>query len=438
LSTKYKVGGRTHTIRELLQDRKDRIPTTILGWIQNKSFIGGMVFLTVRDGTGYIQTTIKKENVPLEVFETVKNSTKESAVKVVGETKLDKRAPYGLEIIAKNVEIIAKADVWPITRSAVKSPSFLYDIRHLSIRGKRASSVIKIRSKVVEAASEYFFKNGFYLISAPSIVQSACEGGATLFEVNYFGQKAYLTQSAQLYEEAAIFALERVWTIEPCFRAEKSKTAKHLTEFWMIESEVAFATHEDIMRLEEELVSAITHKVADECSEELRVLGRKFIPPEPPFYKITYDEARDLLMKRGVTFEWGEDIPTEGEKIISNEFDKPVFIMEFPLSARSFYHMTKQDNDKVTMSSDLIAPEGYGEITTGGQRLSDYKELEKRILQQDFPRESFQWYLDLRRYGLPPHSGFGLGVERVTRWISGVKHIRATSLFPRTLTRLNP
>jgi asparaginyl-tRNA synthetase len=206
----------------------------------------------------------------------------------------------------------------------------------------------------------------------------------------------------------------------------------------MIESEVAFATHEDIMRLEEELVSAITHKVADECSEELRVLGRKFIPPEPPFYKITYDEARDLLMKRGVTFEWGEDIPTEGEKIISNEFDKPVFIMEFPLSARSFYHMTKQDNDKVTMSSDLIAPEGYGEITTGGQRLSDYKELEKRILQQDFPRESFQWYLDLRRYGLPPHSGFGLGVERVTRWISGVKHIRATSLFPRTLTRLNP
>jgi asparaginyl-tRNA synthetase len=314
----------------------------------------------------------------------------------------------------------------------------LYDIRHLSIRGKKASSAIKVRSKVVEATAEYFFKNEFYLISAPSIVQSACEGGSTLFEVNYFGQKAYLTQSAQLYEEAAIFALERVWTIEPCFRAEKSKTSKHLTEFWMIESEVAFATHDDIMHLEEELISTITHKVAQECSHELKILGRKFTPPELPFYRITYDEARDLLSKKGVKFEWGEDIPTEGEKIISKEFDKPVFIKEFPLAARSFYHMTKPDNNKVTLSSDLIAPEGFGEITTGGQRLSDYQELERRVMQQELPRQSFEWYLELRKYGLPPHSGFGLGVERLTRWICGLKHIRAASLFPRTLTRLNP
>jgi len=437
LSTRFKVGGRTHTISELFSENRE-LDTTILGWVQNKSRVGGVIFLTIRDGSGYIQTTFKKDQVSAEVFEKAKEVTVESAVKVSGRTKIDKRAPGGLEIVGKEFEIIAKAEPWPIVKSAVKSPSFLYDIRHLSIRGKRASSAIKIRSKVIEAAADYFFKNGFYLISAPTIVQSACEGGATLFEVNYFGKKAFLTQSAQLYEEAAIAALERVWTVEPCFRAEKSKTSKHLTEFWMIEAEVAFATHEDIMRLEEELVVEITNRVANECSQELNILGRKFKPPEPPFYRITYDEARELIMKKGIFFEWGEDIPTEGEKIISNEFDKPVFIKEFPLSARSFYHMTKPDNDKVTLSSDLIAPEGYGEITTGGQRLSDYSELEKRVMQQELPRESFEWYLELRKYGMPPHSGFGLGVERTVRWIAGLKHIRAASLFPRTLTRLNP
>ncbi|MEM0052671.1 MAG: asparagine--tRNA ligase [Nitrososphaeria archaeon] len=437
MSTRFKVGGRTHTIRELFNENKE-LDTCILGWIQNKSRVGGVIFLTIRDGSGYIQATFKKDNVPNEVFEKVKEATVESAVKIVGRTKQDKRAPGGLEIVGKDFETIAKAEPWPIVKSAVKAPSFLYDIRHLSIRGKKASSVIKIRSKVIEAAADYFFKNGFYLISAPTIVQSACEGGATLFEVNYFGKKAFLTQSAQLYEEAAIMALERVWTVEPCFRAEKSKTSKHLTEFWMIEAEVAFATHDDIMRLEEELVVEITNRVAQECTYELNILGRKFKPPEPPFYRITYDEARELIMKKGVFFEWGEDIPTEGERIISNEFDKPVFIKEFPLSARSFYHMTRPDNDKVTLSSDLIAPEGYGEITTGGQRLSDYNELEKRVMQQELPRESFEWYLDLRKYGMPPHSGFGLGVERTVRWIAGLKHIRAASLFPRTLTRLNP
>jgi len=437
LGTQFKVGGRTHTIKELISDQKEQ-QTTILGWVQNKSWVGGMVFLIIRDGSGYIQTAIKRGNVSPSIFENVKNLTIESAVKISGNTKIDKRAPYGLEIVANNLEVIAKSDVWPITKSAVKSPSYLYDIRHLSIRGRKASSAIKVRSKVVEATAEYFFKNDFYLISAPSIVQSACEGGSTLFEVDYFGQKAYLTQSAQLYEEAAIFALERVWTVEPCFRAEKSKTSKHLTEFWMIESEVAFATHEDIMHLEEELISSIAHKVAQECSSELKILGRKFTPPELPFYRITYDEARNLLIKKGVNFEWGEDIPTEGEKIISKEFDKPVFVKEFPLAARSFYHMTKSDNSKVTLSSDLIAPEGYGEITTGGQRLSDYQELERRVLQQELPRQSFEWYLELRRYGLPPHSGFGLGVERLTRWICGLKHIRTASLFPRTPTRLNP
>ena len=437
MSTRFKVGGRTHTIKELVIEQKEQL-CTILGWVQNKRQIGGMIFLTIRDGTGFIQVTIRKGNVTSEVFDKVKNITIESAVKIIGSIKLDRRAPNGLEIVSNDFQVLAKSDTWPITKSAVKSPSFLYDVRHLSIRGRKASSVIKIRSKIIEATADFFFKNGFYLISAPTIVQSACEGGSTLFEVNYFNQKAYLTQSAQLYEEAAILALERIWTIEPCFRAEKSKTSKHLTEFWMIESEVAFATHEDIMRLEEELISTVTHKVALECSDELKALGRKFVPPEPPFYRMTYDEAREFLIKRDVRFEWGEDIPTDGEKVISKEFNKPVFIKEYPLSARSFYHMTKPDNDKVTLSSDLIAPEGYGEITTGGQRLSDYEELERRVLSQELPRQSFEWYLELRKYGLPAHSGFGLGVERLTRWIAGIKHIRAASLFPRTITRLNP
>jgi asparaginyl-tRNA synthetase len=264
------------------------------------------------------------------------------------------------------------------------------------------------------------------------------EGGATLFKLDYFGEPAYLSQSAQLYEEAAICAFEKVFIYQPAFRAEKSKTSKHLTEFWMIEAEQAFAEQSDNLRLQEELVTHMAERVVERCCAELHRLGRTLRIPSRPFPQISYDEVRDRAARRGIEFAWGEDLPTEAEKLVSLSFEDPVFVTDYPLSARSFYHMTKDARGKVTLSADLMAPEGYGEIATGGQRLHDYEVLVDRVSRQELPPESFQWYLDLRKYGLPPHSGFGLGVERTTRWFCGLRHIRATCLFPRTITRITP
>jgi asparaginyl-tRNA synthetase len=269
-------------------------------------------------------------------------------------------------------------------------------------------------------------------------VQSAVEGGSTLFDIDYFGKKASLTQSAQLYEEAAICAFGKVFIMQPAFRAEKSKTSKHLTEFVMIEAEVAFNEQADNMRLQEDLVNRVCGRIVEKRSKELEILGREFSVPEKPFPRITYDEARETAIKNNINFEWGEDIPTEAERLISKTFDRPFFITDYPLSARSFYHMTKPDNDKVTLSADLIAPNGFGEIATGGQRIHDYNFLVERLKQYELSPESFQWYVDLRKYGMPPHAGFGIGVERSIRWICNLKHIRATSLFPRTITRIYP
>lgn len=413
-------------------------PVRIRGWVASKSEVGGIIFLTLRDGTDYIQAAGKRGVVEEESFQKLKQVTKESAVEVEGIIRADKRAPKGKEVAIKSLNIIALADKWPITKSAVKSTSFLYDYRHLSIRGRKASAVIKIRWGIIKAAIEFFTQRGFYLISAPTIVQSACEGGATLFELDYFGQKAYLSQSAQFYEEAAICALGKVFIIQPAFRAEKSKTPKHLTEFWMIEAEKAFMDQEENMKLQEDLITYICKRVVEDCKEELKVLGREFKPPEPPFPKMTYDDVLRFATERNLGFEWGEDIPTAVETLLSKSQSKPFFITDYPLSARSFYHMTKPDNEKITLSSDLIAPEGHGEIATGGQRIHDYHTLLKRIESQELPKENFRWYLELRRYGMPPHSGFGVGVERLTKWIAGLKHIRAASLFPRTPTRVNP
>jgi asparaginyl-tRNA synthetase len=298
--------------------------------------------------------------------------------------------------------------------------------------------VLKIRAEVIHAAFEFFTRRGFVLISAPTLVQNAVEGGATLFELDYFGQPAYLSQSAQLYEEAAICAFEKVFIYQPAFRAEKSKTSKHLTEFWMIEAEQAFAGQDDNMRLQEELVTHMAERVVEHCRSELHLLGRMLRVPSRPFPRISYDEVRDRAAQRGIGFAWGEDLPTDAEKLVSSSFEDPVFVTDYPLAARSFYHMTKGATGKVTLSADLMAPEGYGEIATGGQRLHDYELLVDRVRHQELPPESFQWYLDLRKYGLPPHSGFGLGVERTTRWFCGLRHIRATCLFPRTITRITP
>jgi asparaginyl-tRNA synthetase len=408
------------------------------GWVVTKSAMGGLLFLLIRDGSGYIQIVGKKGVTDEAFIDKMKDVAIESTVKVKGQLHDDPRAPGGKELTVNNFEIIAPSEQWPITKSAVKSSAFLYDNRHLSIRGKKSSSIMKIRSELVSAAFDFFTERDFTYINAPSIVGSAVEGGSTLFSIDYFGKKAYLTQSAQLYEEAAICAFGKVFIMQPAFRAEKSKTAKHLTEFVMIEAEVAFNTQTENMKLQEDLVNFICSRIAEKRNGELEILGRKFTIPEKPFPRITYDEVRDTAGKNGINFEWGEDIPTEAERSVSKMFNKPFFVTNYPLSARSFYHMTKPDNDKVTLSADLIAPEGFGEIATGGQRIHDYNLLVERLKQQELPAESFQWYVDLRKYGMPPHAGFGIGVERSVRWICNLKHIRATSLFPRTITRVYP
>jgi len=408
------------------------------GWVVTKSAMGGLLFLLIRDGTGYIQIVGKKGATDEVFIDKMKDVAIESAVKIKGQLRDDPRAPGGKELTVKHFEIIAPSEKWPITKSAVKSSAFLYDNRHLSIRGKKSSSIMKIRSELINAAFHFFSERNFTYINAPSIVGSAVEGGSTLFSIDYFGKKAYLTQSAQLYEEAGICAFGKVFIMQPAFRAEKSKTAKHLTEFVMIEAEVAFNTQTENMKLQEDLVNFICNRIAEKRSKELEILGRKFAVPEKPFPRITYDEVRETAGKNGINFEWGDDIPTEAERSVSKMFDKPFFVIDYPLSARSFYHMTKPDNDKVTLSADLIAPEGFGEIATGGQRIHDYNLLVERLKEQELPAESFQWYVDLRKYGMPPHAGFGIGVERSVRWICNLKHIRATSLFPRTITRVYP
>jgi len=424
------------SIREVLTMRHGS-NVELCGWVVTKNTVGALLFLTIRDGSGYFQVVGKKEVTDQQFLDNMKDVTIESAVRIKGQLMDDARAPGGKELTVKEIEIIAKAEKWPITKSAVKSSSFLYDFRHLSIRGKKSSSIMKIRSEFIKAAFDFFVEHDHIYINSPSIVQSAVEGGSTLFNIDYFGKNASLSQSAQLYEEAAICAFGKVFVMQPAFRAEKSKTSKHLTEFMMIEAEVAFNEQVDNMKLQEDFVNYVCERIVERRSEELEILGRKFTVPEKPFPKITYDEAREITIKNGINFEWGEDIPTEAERFLSKMFDKPFFIIDYPLSARSFYHMTKPNNT-ITLSADLIAPEGFGEIATGGQRIHDYNFLVERLKQYKLQTESFQWYVDLRKYGMPPHAGFGIGVERSIRWICNLKHIRTTSLFPRTITRIYP
>ncbi len=408
------------------------------GWVARKHTVGGLVFVLLRDGAGYVQVSAKKGSLPEKEFSAVKSATKESAVVVRGVVRSDARAPGGKEVAASGFEVVSLAETWPITKTAARAPSFLFDKRHLSIRGPKAIATMKVRTEVICAAFDYFRENGFYLINAPTFVGAAVEGGSTLFEVDYFGRKAYLSQSAQFYEEASLAALKKVWIFQPAFRAEKSKTAKHLTEFWMIEAEQAFAEQEDNLKLLEGLLAAMVKRVVERRQDELKTLGRSLKELTLPLPRITYDEARSIAAKAGFPFEWGDDITTEAERAVSLSQQTPFFITDYPLSARSFYHMTYADRPKVTKSADLIAPEGVGELATGGQRIHDHKQLMDRIASQDLPTESFAWYLELRKYGMPPHSGFGIGVERTTRWIAGLKHIRSASLFPRTVSRISP
>jgi asparaginyl-tRNA synthetase len=406
------------------------------GWIYNARIQGGLAFIDLRDGTGIVQVTIKKHELKYPSFDTIVDELKrEASISIEGYVKKDPRAPKGVEILCESLEIIGKSEEYPIKKGV--GVKFLLDHRHLYLRREKFQAILRIREKVVEAAEEWFRRNGFHLVHCPSFVLAACEGGATLFDVNYFGKTVHLTQSSQLYLEAAIFGFEKVYTIQPSFRAEKSKTRKHLTEFWHIEAEVAFATHEDIMNYEEDLVSYIVEKVIDESSKDLEILGRTIEKPKRPFIRMTYAQAVELVNKNGIRMNFGDDFGAEAEKVIANSIDRPAFVMFFPKSTRAFYHMPHPDDENLTLSSDLYAP-GEGEITTGGQRIHDLDLLLKRLKEYNLNSEDYKWYIDLRRYGSVPHSGFGLGLERIVKWITGVNHIRNTVPFPRTPFRVYP
>ncbi|MEM0042593.1 MAG: asparagine--tRNA ligase [Thermofilaceae archaeon] len=408
---------------------------TVRGWVYRHRDLGEKVFLVVRDSTGIIQVVFSGEKASL-----AREADVESSVIVSGFVKSDPRAPGGKEIAGNHLEIIGHSRNFPISKDY--SREFLLDVRHLWVRSRRMQAILKIRHTVFGALHEYFRSHGYYEVQAPMFITAAVEGGATLFPVKYVDDSTvYLTQSSQFYLEALIFSLEKVYTIAPSFRAEKSRTRRHLTEFWHCEAEEAWAGLDDIMRVEEELVWHAVKRVLEQNQEELKLLGRdvkKLELCEPPFYKISYDEALELLRGKGFKLQWGDDFGADEERAIVEEFDKPVFVHRFPVKAKAFYHKSDPKRPEVTLSADLLAPEGYGEIIGGGERIDKLEELLAKMEEFGLRPEDYEWYLDLRRYGSVPHAGFGLGIDRLVMWIAGLDHIVDAVPFPRTLRRAYP
>jgi asparaginyl-tRNA synthetase len=416
---------------------------TIRGWLYNLRESGKLIFPIFRDGTGVIQGVVsQKERAP--AFEALKGLTQESSVIVTGTINAEPRAPGGFEIHISHAEVVQRvpeSNPYPIQLKE-HGVDFLLDQRHLWIRTPRQASILRIRAEAIRAARNFMDDQGYTLTDAPIFTPAACEGTTTLFEVNYIDdQKAYLTQSGQLYVEATAAALGKVYTFGPTFRAEKSKTRRHLTEFWMLEPEAAYAHLEDMVQLGEGLVSAIVQSVLKNRSRELATLQRDASKLEkivPPFPRISYDEAIQVLQKAGNPAKWGDDFGGDEETILSKEYEKPVIIHRYPTAMKAFYMATDPSRPELSLSFDIIAPEGYGEIIGGGERQSDYETLLRRIREHKLPEEAFQWYLDLRRYGSVPHAGFGLGLERTVAWICGTEHIREVIPFPRMLYRVYP
>jgi asparaginyl-tRNA synthetase len=416
---------------------------TIQGWLYNQRESGKLLFPIFRDGTGVIQGVVSQKEQP-EAFEALKGLTRESSVIVTGTVRAEARATGGFEMHISGVEVVHRvsdSEPYPI-QPKEHGVDFLLDRRHLWIRTPRQAAILRIRAEVERAARNYMDNQGYTLTDAPVFTPAACEGTSTLFEVNYIDdQKAYLTQSGQLYVEATAAALGKVYTFGPTFRAEKSKTRRHLTEFWMLEPEAAYAHLEDMMLLGEGLVSAVVLSVVKNRPRELATIQRDVANLEkivPPFPRVTYDEAIQVLQKAGNPAKWGDDFGGDEETIISKEFDKPVIIHRYPAAMKAFYMATDEQRPELSLSFDMIAPEGYGEIIGGGERQADYDTLLKRLREHNLPEESFQWYLDLRRYGSVAHAGFGLGLERTVAWICGTEHIREVIPFPRMLYRVYP
>ncbi len=432
-----------------INELKDHIgkEVTLKGWLYNSRSSGKLVFLQLRDGTGIVQCVVFKGNVSQEEFEQAKSLGQESSFIVRGNVKKDERSPIGVELDVAELEVLQNASDYPITPKE-HGTEFLMDNRHLWIRSKKQHAVLKVRHTVIKATRDFFDENGFILADTPIFTPAACEGTSTLFEVDYFGDdKAFLTQSGQLYNEATAAAFGKSYAFGPTFRAEKSKTRRHLTEFWMVEPEVAYATLPDMMDLGEKLIMFIVDRVLNDRKEELETLERDVSILEnikSPFPRIHYDKAVELLQKGFENgelenkFEWGGDFGAPDETYLSSQFGQPVFVHHFPAEIKAFYFARDPEREEMALGIDLLATEGYGEIIGGGERATDLEFLEKQIEKHDLPKESFEWYLDLRRFGSVPHAGFGMGIERCVAWMCGIEHVRETIPFPRMLYRLKP
>ena len=413
---------------------------TLAGWLYNKRSSGKIHFLHVRDGTGIIQCVISQSDVPERVFLDSDTIQQESSLVITGRIQKDPRSPLGYEIHASDIRIIQLADGYPITKKE-HGTSFLMEHRHLWLRSSRQQAILRVRAEVIKASRRYFDDHGFILLDAPIFTPSSCEGTTTLFETDYFDEKAYLTQSGQLYMEAGAMAFGKVYCFGPTFRAEKSKTRRHLTEFWMVEPEVAFCELDGIMDIAEDYLIHLVQSVITNCSKELEHLDRDMKPLENicnPFPRIRYDEALNILHEEGVDHKWGDDFGGDEETVISRLFDRPVMITHYPRQLKPFYMKSDPKNEDLTLCLDVLAPEGYGEIIGGSQREDDFDTLKQRIVAAKLSLKDFEWYLDIRRYGSVPHSGFGLGIERTVSWLCGLKHVRETIPFPRLMGRLRP
>jgi len=414
---------------------------SLSGWLYNKRSSGKIRFVILRDGTGLLQCIVFKGNVSEDIFNLADRIGQESSIEITGKIKEEKRAPGGFEMDVTDLKLISEAHDYPITPKE-HGIEFLMDIRHLWLRSSRQVAIMRVRHRIIKAVRDFFDNRGFTLMDSPILTPAACEGTSTLFETPYFDLgKAYLTQSGQLYAEASAMALGKVYTFGPTFRAEKSKTRRHLTEFWMVEPEVAFNDLNDNMDLAEEFLEYIVQSVLTDRAEELKTLERdtSFLEKvKRPFPRIHYDEAVEILKKNGIEFEYGNDLGGTDETVISNQFDRPVMVHHYPTEVKAFYMKRDPNEPSKALAVDVLAPEGYGEIIGGSQREDDLNLLLGRIKEHNLPQEAFEWYLDLRKYGSVPHSGFGLGIERTVAWICGLEHIRETIPFPRMIYRNTP
>ncbi|WP_434731473.1 asparagine--tRNA ligase [Thermogladius sp. KZ2Tp1] len=429
-----------HQIGALLSDDMVGKRVCLRGWIYRRSVVGGKAFVRVRDSTGVVQVVVDEAVLGEELVKTLKDIGLEASVEACGTVTKQPRAPTGYEVVADYFRVLGYSRDFPIKGG--EGVEYLLDNRHLVIRSPKYTAIWKIKHTILDAGREWFKKDGWWEVTPPILTASACEGGATLFPVQYFEKQAYLSQSAQLYLEVMIFSLEKVWSLTPSFRAEQSRTRRHLAEYWHLEAEAAWYDMNDMMRVVESLVSHIVNRVLEERRRELDALGRNvdFLKTavETPYPRVKYDEAIEILQKKGVDIKWGSDLGADEERLLTQEFDRPFFVTHFPKEVKSFYMKLDPEDPRVVLGFDLLAPEGYGEVVGGSQREDDYDKLLQRIVENGYNVDDYKWYLDLRKYGSVVHSGFGLGIERLLMWIAGLEHIRDAMPFPRFRGRIYP